>query len=111
KDRTGQAGATELLINPWGSSSGLFGLNVANVSGIEAMKVNIAGLAHTKNTEVGISRSEILQGTGVSTSTFGISQKIKNFGVLGFNIMSIGFGDITITEREDPYSGNIGTYK
>ena len=38
KDRSGQAGATELLINPWAQSTGLFGLDVANVKGIAAMK-------------------------------------------------------------------------
>jgi hypothetical protein len=33
RDRSGQAGAGELLLNPWARSSGLFGLNAANVSG------------------------------------------------------------------------------
>ena len=33
KDRTGQSGATELLINPWGQSTGMFGVNTANVKG------------------------------------------------------------------------------
>ena len=52
KDRTGQAGAGELLLNPWARSSGLFGLNAANVSGLEAMKCNIAGLSKTKKTKI-----------------------------------------------------------
>ena len=41
KDRTGQAGATELLINPWAQSTGVFGMNTAYVSGVEAMKNNM----------------------------------------------------------------------
>ena len=110
KDRTGQSGATELLINPWGQSTGVFGLNTANVRGIQAMKVNIAGLAYTENTEVGFSRSEILQGTGVSVNNLGLAQKLGNFGVLGFNIMTMGFGDITITDWDNPHGG-IGTYR
>lgn len=110
KDRTGQSGATELLINPWGQSTGIFGMNTANVKGIEAMKVNIAGLAFVKNTEIGLSRSEILRGSGVSVNNLGLAQKIGNFGVLGLNIMSMGFGDITITDWNNP-EGTIGSYK
>lgn len=110
KDRTGQSGATELLINPWGQSTGVFGLNTANVKGIQAMKVNIAGLAMTENTEIGISRNEILQGAGVSVNNMGLAQKLGNFGVIGFNIMTMGFGDITITDWDNPHGG-IGTYK
>lgn len=110
KDRTGQSGATELLINPWGQSTGVFGLNTANVKGIQAMKVNIAGLAMTENTEVGLSRNEILQGTGVSVNNLGLAQKLGNSGVIGFNIMTMGFGDITITDWDNPHGG-IGTYK
>lgn len=110
KDRTGQAGASELLINPWGLSSGVFGLNTATTKGIEAMKVNIAGLANTQNTEIGLSRTELLRGTGVSVNNLGIAQKLKNFGTLGFNIMSMGFDDITITTYDNP-DGGIGSYK
>ena len=45
KDRTGQAGASELLINPWAQSNGLFAINTSCVSGMEAMKCNVGGLA------------------------------------------------------------------
>ncbi len=34
KDRTGQAGAGELLINPWARSSGWGGVNTANSRGL-----------------------------------------------------------------------------
>jgi hypothetical protein len=110
KDRTGQSGATELLINPWGLSSGTFGANTASTKGIEAMKVNIAGLTGTENTELGFSRNEILSGSGVSVNNLAIAQKLKNFGVIGFNIMSMDFGDITVTDWNNP-EGGIGTYK
>ncbi|HTN45342.1 MAG TPA: PorV/PorQ family protein [Flavipsychrobacter sp.] len=110
KDRTGQAGASELLINPWGQSTGLFGINSAKVSGVEAMKVNIAGLAYTKNTEIGLARTEMLSGSGVSVNNFALAQKVGNFGVLGFNLMSMGFEDITITTWDMP-TGGVGSYK
>lgn len=110
KDRTGQAGATELLINPWGQSTGLFTSNTASVRGLEAMKCNIAGLSFVEGTEIGISRSEILAGSGVSVNNLGIAQKVGEHGVLGFNIMSVGFGDITITDDKNP-EGGIGSYR
>jgi hypothetical protein len=110
KDRTGQAGATELLINPWGQSSGVFGLNGSYVKGIEAMKVNIAGLALVQGTDIGLSHSMYLRGSDVKVNNFGIGQKLGNFGVVGLNIMSVGFGEIKITEFDNP-DANIGTYK
>lgn len=110
KDRSGQAGAGELLLNPFGVSSGLFGLNLSNVKGIESMKTNIAGLAHTKKTEIGLAHTRYLSGTGMSISNLGFAQNLGDAGVLGVNIMSFGFGDIPITTETSP-EGGIGNYK
>jgi hypothetical protein len=109
KDRSGQAGATELMINPWGQSTGLFGMNSSCVKGLEAMKTNIAGLAFVENTEVGVSRSNYLAGAGVNVNNLGIAQKVGENGVVGLNIMSVGFGEIIITDVDHP-EGGIGTY-
>ena len=76
KDRIGQAGATELLINPWGQSTGVFGLNTAQVTGIDAFKTNIAGLAGVEKTELGVSYNAYLRGTGVGVNNLGLAQKI-----------------------------------
>ena len=35
-ERTGQAGAFELLINPWAQSSGMAGANTASSRGLES---------------------------------------------------------------------------
>ena len=45
-DRQGEAGAHELLINPWARSAGLHTLNTSSIMGVEAMRLNIAGLSH-----------------------------------------------------------------
>ncbi len=111
KDRTGQSGAAELLINPWGASTGLFGMNSSYVSGLESMKNNMAGLALVKNTEVGLSHSIYLRGSDVTVNNIGIAQKMGNLGVIGFNIMSMGFGEIPITTTEDPEAKSSGSYK
>ena len=52
KDRSGQAGASELLINPWARSSGWGNVSTANVQGLEAMFINVAGLAFANRTEL-----------------------------------------------------------
>lgn len=109
KDRSGQAGATELLINPWGKSTGVFGLNTANVKGIDALKTNIAGLALAEKTEIGLSHTRYLSGANVNINNLGFSQKLGSAGVLGINVMAMSFGDITITDYNNP-EGEIGTY-
>lgn len=109
KDRSGQAGAGELLINPWAASGGLFALNVANVQGMEAMKNNIAGLAGATGTEIGLAHSRYLAGSGMSISNVGVAQPVGENSVLGINIMSFGFGEIPITTVDNP-QGGIGTY-
>ena len=109
-DRTGQAGASELLINPWGCSSGWNGLNTANVHGLEAMNQNIAGLAFTNKTDVMFSRTMWMQGSGININAFGMAQKVgSNGGVIGFDVMNVDFGDIQITTTSLP-EGGIGTF-
>lgn len=108
KDRTGQAGAMELNINPWARTTGLFGQNTAYVGGIEAMKTNIAGLAQDSTTEVGLSFGDYLTGTSIKISDFGVAQKVGDIGVIGFNMMSMSFGDITATNYFNPEG--YGTY-
>ena len=52
KDRSGEAGASELLINPWARSSGWGNVNTASVQGLEGMFINPAGVAFTPKTEL-----------------------------------------------------------
>lgn len=109
KDRSGQAGATQLLINPWGQSTGVFGMNTSYVKGLDAMKTNIAGLANSGKTELGVSHSMYLSGSGIGINNLGFIQNLGNIGVLGVNIMSMSFGEIPITDNNNP-EGGIGTY-
>jgi len=102
KDRSGQAGAMELNINPWARSTGLFGMNTPNVYGIEAMKSNIAGLAVDSTSEVGLSIGDYLQGTNIKIADFAVAQKVGEGSVVGFNIMSMSFGQIPATNFFNP---------
>lgn len=109
KDRAGEAGASQLLINPWTKSVGLAGSNTASVLGLEAMSLNIAGLAFTPKTEIMFTHKSWLVGSDVDVNSFGFSQKVGEVGVLGVGIMSMNFGDIDITKVDLP-EGGIGTF-
>jgi len=110
--RAGQAGASELLINPWARTSGWAGANIAGVRGLEGIYSNVAGLAFTQKTELIFSQTQWLKigDDAVSNiSSFGFSQKVGESGVLGFAVMSMDFGEIEITTIELP-DGGLGTY-
>ena len=76
--------------------------------------------AFTKKTEFGFSRTQYLTGSGISINSFAIAQSlakrdketgrvIKNYGVLGLSVFSMGFGDIEITTVPQP-EGDMGTF-
>jgi len=109
KDRSGQAGASELLINPWARSSGWGGVNVANSFGLESIYTNVAGLAFTRKTELIFSNTQWLKGSEIGINNFGFSQKVGESSVLGVSVMTMSFGDLPITTTELP-EGGIGTF-
>jgi hypothetical protein len=109
KDRAGEAGASQLLINPWTKSVGWGGANTASISGLEAMSLNVAGLAFTRKTEALFNHKRYLVGSDISINAFGLSQKIGESNVIGFSIMSMNFGDVDITTEALP-DGGIGTF-
>ncbi|MCX6296223.1 MAG: hypothetical protein NTX97_09175, partial [Bacteroidetes bacterium] len=96
-DRSGQAGATELLINPWARSSGWAGANIAGARGLEASFLNVAGTAFTKKTELLFTRTNWLKGTDININAFGLTQRVGETGAIGLSVMSMDFGDIPIT--------------
>jgi hypothetical protein len=108
-DRVAQAGASELLINPWARSSGWASANTASVRGLESVFGNVAGIAFTKKTELIFSRTNWLQGSGISINSFGFAQRVGETSVIAVSAMSMNFGDIDITTVDMP-EGGIGTY-
>ena len=74
-DRQGEAGAYELLLNPWARSVGLHAMNTASVRGVEAMSLNVAGLSRINSLEIGIGSSIYLQGTGININALGLAKK------------------------------------
>ncbi len=109
KDRSGQAGASELLINPWARSSGWGGVDIASVRGLEGIFTNVAGTAFTEGTQVTFSNTSWLKGSDVSIMAFGFSQKVGEGSVLSFSVTNMSMGDIMVRTVELP-EGGIGTY-
>ena len=106
-ERTGQAGASELLINPWAQSSGMAGSNTASTRGLESAFLNVAGLTGIDGTELMFSHASWF--ADISINAFGFGQKVGGDGVMSLTIMSLDFGDIERTTYENP-DGGIGTY-
>lgn len=107
EDRVGQAGATELLINPWARSSGWAGANTAGIRGAEALFFNVAGSAFTKKTEFVFANSSWLGGAGINMNAFGFTQAVgaDKTGTLGMSLMSMNFGEIMRTTVNQPEGG------
>lgn len=112
-DRAGEAGAYELLINPWARSAGLFAMNCSRVMGLEAERINVAGLAFTRKTEVILARTHWVQGTDVFINTAGVAQKFgkKKQDALAFSFMSLDLGEFERTTTANPDPGELGTFK
>ncbi|MEN8787072.1 MAG: PorV/PorQ family protein [Flavobacteriales bacterium] len=109
EDRIGAAGATQLLINPWGRTSGWGNAGGAHVKGLEAIQLNVAGLALAGKTQIGFSNTTWMQSTDIKINSFGLAQRVGESSVLGVTIMSTNYGNIPITTEELP-EGGLGTF-
>lgn len=110
KDRSGQAGANELLINPWAASAGWSNAGMASVKGVDAMWGNVAGISFVNTMDIDFSYTNWLAGSDTKVVSFGAIVRISESMVLGLNVMSMNFGDIERTTPENP-DGGIGTYE
>lgn len=108
-DRQGEAGAYELLMNPWARSSGLHTLGTAHIRGVESLRLNVAGLSYIRNTELVFSRSTYMSGSQVYMNSAGLGQRVSKNGVIGVSVMALDFGDIPVTTVDQP-EGTGGTF-
>ena len=108
-DRQGEAGAYELLMNPWARSAGLHTMSTSMVRGVESLRLNVAGLSRINKTEVLISHSIYLEGTDINMNALGFGQKVGKNGAFGLSIMALDFGDILVTTTDQP-EGTGGTF-
>lgn len=115
RDRSGQAGASHMLIDPWARTSGMANAGVAEVRGLESVYSNVAGLSFVKRTDFAFNRTQYLVGSncGINVNAMGFAQhlgKAKDFGTLGISFSSMGFSQVQVTTVAQP-EGGLGTYK
>ena len=108
-DRQGEAGAYELLLSPWARTAGWNLMNTSTVSGIEAMRVNPAGLHFEGKTQFAVGHMRLFENAGISMNAGGLAFKVGENGTVGVSIAAMDFGDIPITTENQP-GGNGGTY-
>lgn len=101
-DRQGESGANELLLNPWAMSAGLHSMNTSSVYGVEAMRLNVAGLGRLSGTQFQIGNTRLYEGTGIQLNALGFGQRVGKSGAIGVSLMSVDFGDIPITTTDQP---------
>ncbi len=101
-DRQGEAGAPELLMNPWARSAGLHTMTTSMISGVESMRLNVAGLARINKTEIVLAHTQYLKGTGIGLNAAGLAQKLGKSSALGITLMTVDFGDIPRTTTDQP---------
>jgi len=98
--RRGTSGASELAIPVGPRSSALGGAVASDVSGIEAIYWNPAGLALSQGTEVLFSQTSYYADMKVSYA--GASTKAGNFGTLGVAAKILAIGDVVVTTEQAP---------
>jgi len=101
-DRQGEAGAYELLMNPWARSAGLHTLNTSFIRGVEAMRLNVAGLSRINKTEFLIGHARYFEGADINLNAFGFSSRVGESGAFGLSVMSVDFGEIQVTTTDLP---------
>ena len=114
RDRSGQAGAQHLLVDPWARSSGWNSCGVAETRGVESVFSNIAGVAFTKRTEISFTRTQYFTGSngGININAVGIAQGLStrnketgrriDLGTLAVSVFAMGFGDVGTTTVAQP---------
>ena len=107
-DRQGEAGAGELLLNPWARSAGLHSMGTSFAAGVEALRLNPAGIGRLSGREIYVGNTRLYEGSGVQHNSMGYAQRGKGNGAFGFSLAIIDFGEIPETTVAQP--GGTGAF-
>lgn len=100
-DRTGTAGAPQLLIPVGARGIALGSAYSAGISGLNAIYYNPAGLSASRNSaEATFSHMQSFGDMGVDYAAVGA--QFQGFGHLALSIKSLSFGDIDLTDERNP---------
>ncbi len=98
--RIGTAGATELLIPVGSRGSAMGGAVISNVSGLESVYWNPAGLASLEGSEAMF--THIPYFADINVNFGGIATNLEDFGVIAFTAKVVTIGDIEETTISSP---------
>jgi hypothetical protein len=98
--RIGTAGAQELRIPVGARGTALGGAVVANVTGVEAIYWNPAGLASLAGTEAMFSYQPYLADIDINFA--GVATRIEDFGTIAASAKIVSIGDMEETTNEYP---------
>lgn len=107
--RTGTSAAPELLIPVGGRDLAMGGSSIAISRGVEAIHWNPAGLARMDHSAEGMF-SSMTYIADITMSYGAVAAQFSDFGILGFSIRSLDFGEIPVTTVEDEDGVTGGTY-
>ncbi len=105
--RKGTTGAEQLLIPVGARGIATGGSFLANVSGLESIYYNPAGLDVTQRTEAMFSYVSYL--ADINVSYFAVGTSLGDFGSIGIDLKTLDFGDIPVTTVQFP-DGDGTTY-
>jgi hypothetical protein len=98
--RKGTAGALELRIPVGARGAALGGTVASDVSGVESMFWNPAGLATIEGTDVMMTHEAYF--ADMKLNWVGVATKVGGFGVLGVSAKVLSIGDINVTTEAAP---------
>jgi len=101
-DRQGEAGAGELLFNPWARSAGLHSMNTSSIGGVEAMRLNVAGIGRIEGKELLLGNTRLYEGSSLGLNSGGFVTKVGENGAIGFSLVAVDFGDNLVTTTDQP---------
>lgn len=108
-DKYGVSAAPELMIPVGSVSTALGGSNLAAATGLDAIYWNPSGLS-TLNGKIGeVLFSNQSYIADIHVNYFAGAYKLSNFGTLALTIKSLSFGDIEVTNVQNP-DGTAETY-
>jgi len=100
-DRQGEAGANQLIINPWARCAGLHAMNTSNTVGPEAMYLNVAGLSRVTGAQIQLGHTRYI--ADINLNAIGFAQPVgKNGGVFGVSLIAMDLGEFEYTTTETP---------
>lgn len=105
--RKGTTGADQLLIPVGAQSIATGGAFLSNVTGLESIYYNPAGLSQTSGSEAMFSYMSYI--ADINVSYFAIGTNLGDFGSFAFSIKTFDFGDIPVTTFTSP-DGDGTTY-